>query len=50
MWPWSKFEAYENRIADLCAHLAAEKRDNASLRAKLNKLTDRDAKGRFRKA
>ena len=40
MWPWSKFREYEKQIASL-------KLDVSMLTQQLNRLTDRDKRGRF---
>lgn len=49
MWPWSKIKALENEVASLRKELAVLNMDNDMLRQKMNRMTDRDARGRFKK-
>lgn len=50
MWPWSKIKKLEERIDGLRNALVVSERINEEMRAKLNRLTDRDKRGRFTKA
>lgn len=49
MWPWSKFRKYEEEIYRLRHEVALRDGQLASLEGKLKRMTDRDAKGRFKK-
>lgn len=49
MWPWSKIKALETEVASLRKELDLAKLDNNLLNQKINKATDRDARGRFKK-
>ena len=49
MWPWTKFRRYEEQIDCLRHEVALRDGKIEALEHKLKKLTDRDAKGRFKK-
>ncbi len=42
IWPWGRIRRLKNALAQALA-------DNAVLHDRLDKMTDRDAKGRFKK-
>ena len=49
MWPWSKFKRYEEEIDRLRHEVALRDGRIAALEGKMHRMTDRDAKGRFKK-
>lgn len=49
MWPWTKFKRYQEEIDHLRHEVALRDGQIASLEGKMHRLTDRDAKGRFKK-
>lgn len=49
MWPWSKIRELETRVERQRKELDLARLDNSLLTQKLNKVTDRDTRGRFKK-
>lgn len=49
MWPWSKFDKYEQQIGELLCRIEELNRENQVLHGKLHRITDRDSRGRFKK-
>lgn len=49
MWPWSKFKQYEQEIAFLRNEVTLLKSEVQMANQKLHRMTDRDARGRFKK-
>lgn len=49
MWPWSKFKQYEEEIDFLRHELVRLKSEVQMANQQVRRMTDRDARGRFKK-
>ena len=49
MWPWSKFAKYEVEIDRLRNEMVLLKSELITAQQTINRMTDRDARGRFKK-
>ena len=49
MWPWSKFKRYETEIDKLRNELVLLRSELQTAQSTINRLSDRDARGRFKK-
>lgn len=49
MWPWSKIKALETEVDTLRHKLVLVESELKLAQQKINRMTDRDARGRFKK-
>ena len=49
MWPWGKFKRYETEIDTLRNQLVLLRSELLTAQCTINRLADRDARGRFKK-
>lgn len=49
MWPWSKFKRYETEIDNLRHRVVLLESELQTAQSTINRLSDRDARGRFKK-